>query len=264
MVIDSHTHNYKDKDRNKEYTAKDLLAAMDEAGIDYSMLISDGAVDGKTTDEVIKICRENPRLKAIGCVEYKTLNDNQIQKLVDYLKSGKIHGVKLYPGYENFYPQDEKLFPLYEQCQKLEKPVIFHTGILMPGLPGLLRQVHPLNIDDVANKFPDLKIIMAHFGNPWIVDATVVVTKNKNVYVDLSGYFEVFESIPAESVKFFTQDLMYLKGFVGSFKKCLFGTDWPLYSQKEYLEAVKQLPLTNEEKELVFWKNAKEIFGLDT
>jgi len=260
MIIDSHTHNYTEGD--KTFTAKDLLVSMDEAGIDYSMLIADSIVGGTVTDQVIKICEENPRLKAIGNVEYKTIDDNQIQKLVEYLKEGKIHGVKLYPGYEDFYPLDEKLFSLYEQCQKMGKPIIFHTGILQPGLQGLLRQVHPLNIDDVATKFPELKIVMAHFGNPWIVDATVVVEKNKNVYVDLSGYFAVYASILPKDVEFFVQDLTYFKNFVGDFKKCLFGTDWPLYSQKEYLDAVRQLPLTNEEKDLVFWKNAKEIFGL--
>lgn len=257
MIIDSHTHI-------EGKTAKELLSSMDEAGIDYAMLIAGSAPleDGITTDQVIKICAENPRLKAIGNIEYKTLDDNQIQELVDYLKEGKIHGVKLYPGYEDFYPLDEKLVPFYEQCQSLGKPVIFHTGILQPGLPGLLKQVHPLNIDDVANKFPDLKIVMAHFGNPWIVDAAVVVEKNKNVYVDISGYFVVYAHISREDVDLFVKDLISFRNSGGDLKKCLFGTDWPLYSQKEYLYAARQLPLTDEEKNLVFWKNAKEIFGL--
>lgn len=254
MIIDSHTHV-----ENKSHTAKDLLYSMDEAGIDYSMLIADSAPleDGMTTDQVIKICEENPRLKAIGCIEYKNLNSGQIQKLVKNLKEGKIYGVKLYPGYENFYPLDEKLFPFYKQCQKLGKPLIFHTGLLQSGVPGRLKQSHPLNIDDLANKFPELKIIMAHFGNPWIIDGTMVAMRNKNVYVDLSGYFEG-DKIPKEHIKFFKQDLTYFRSFLGSFKKCLFATDWPLCSQKEYLIAVKQLLLT-EEKDLVFWKNAKEI-----
>ena len=262
MIIDSHTHNYRDGD--KEYTAKDLLASMDEAGIDYSMLLADSTITrGSAVDQVIRSCQENPRLKAIGSVEYQAIGENQIQKLVDYLQEGKLCGVKLYPGYEDFYPFDQKLFPLYEQCQEMEKPVIFHTGVLQEGFSGLLKQVHPLNIDEVANKFPDLKIVMAHFGNPWIIDAAAVTAKNKNVYVDLSGYFWIFAPIPQKDIDLFVQDLTFFKSFVGDFKKCLFGTDWPLYSQKEYLEAVKQLPLTDEEKELVFWKNAKEIFGLE-
>lgn len=238
---------------------------MDEAGIDYSMLIADSAPleDGMSTDQVIKICEENPRLKAIGCVEYKNISSDQIEKLINYLKEGKICGVKLYPGYEDFYPLDDKLFPFYEQCEKLDKPVIFHTGMLQIGLAGRLKQSHPLNIDDLINKFPELKIVMAHFGNPWVTDAAAVALKNKNVYVDVSGYFWVYASISQKDIDFFVEDLMRFKNFVGDFKKCLFGTDWPLYSQKEYLGAVRQLPLTEEEKDLVFWKNTKEIFGLE-
>jgi predicted TIM-barrel fold metal-dependent hydrolase len=146
--------------------------------------------------------------------------------------------------------------------EKLGKPVIFHTGLLMEGLPGLLRQVQPLNIDDVASKFPKLKIIMAHFGNPWITDAAAVLFRNKNVYVDLSGYFEIFKPIPKKDIKYLIQDITFIKNWVG-LKRCLFGTDWPLYSQEEYLAAVKQIPMNTEEKELVLWKNARELFKLD-
>ncbi len=215
------------------------------------------------TDQVIKICEENPRLKAIGSIHYPALDDDQIQKLVDFLKEKKIYGVKLYPGYEDFYPMDKKLFKLYEQCQKMGKPVVFHTGVLLVGSTGLLKQIHPLNIDEVAYNFPDLKIVMAHFGNPWIMDAAAVVAKNKNVYVDLSGYFTEYVTISKEEIDLFVKQLVEFKNFVVNFKKCLFGTDWPLYSQKEYLEAVKQLPMTDDEKELVFWKNTKEVFRLD-
>lgn len=62
--------------------------------------------------------------------------------------------------------------------------------------------------------------------------------------------------------KVFKLDLAYFSGFLQGYKKCLFGTDWPISRQKPYLNAVKQLPLKAEEKDLVFWKNAKEIYGL--
>lgn len=259
MIVDSHTHIGKKSD-----TTKDLLSSMKKAGIDYSMVIADSAPlgnSGLSTDETIEICEQNEKLKAIGNLEYRNLGEKQIKSLVDYLKRGKIHAVKFYPGYEDFYPFDEKLFPLYKQCEELGKAVVFHTGLLAKDLPGRLKQSHPLNIDDVADKFPELKIVMAHFGNPWIVDATMVAMKNENVYVDLSGYFG--PTIPKADVKFFKHDLKYLSGFLGGYKKCLFGTDWPTSRQKEYLAAVKQLPLNAEEKDLVLWKNAKEIYGLE-
>jgi uncharacterized protein len=46
---------------------------------------------------------------------------------------------------------------------------------------------HPLNIDDVAVDNPELKIVMCHLGNPWIIDCQEVLYKNRNVYADISG-----------------------------------------------------------------------------
>lgn len=258
MVIDSHAHIEGDK-----FTVKDLLASMNEAGIDFSILIADSASLGNkgiTTDQVVRIGEGNPRLKPIGNVEYRNLDADHIQTLVNYLKHGKIYGVKLYPGYEDFYPADEKLFPLYEQCQNLGKPVIFHTGLLAQELPGKLKQSHPLNTDEVAQRFPKLKIVMAHFGNPWVIDGTMVAWRNKNVYVDLSGYFG--QKIPKAHMRFFKYDLRILSSWLQGFHKCLFGSDYPIASQDEYLKVVKQLPLLSEERDLVLWKNAKNIFGL--
>jgi predicted TIM-barrel fold metal-dependent hydrolase len=257
MVIDSHTHL---GDGNDE---KDLIASMDKAGIDYSLLLADSAtlVYKTTTEDVIKINEQYPRIKAVGCFEYHHVGTEQSDKLINYLKEGKICGVKFYPGYEDFYPCDEKLFPFYEQCQNLGKPVIFHTGLLQEDVPGKLKQSHPLNIDELAQRFPKLKIVMAHFGNPWVIDATMVAWRNKNVYVDLSGYFG--ETIPKEHIRFFKYDLRILSGWLKGYRKCLFGSDFPIAPQDEYLKVVKSLPMSKEEKELVLWKNAKEIFGLD-
>lgn len=259
MIIDAHTHV--GEFHKKKFPPENLLTSMDEAGIDYSMVISlDSAEEGMPIDEIIKICDKYPRLKPIGNFD---LDDGikQIDRLKEYLKKGKIHAIKFYPGYQNYYPMDERVLPLYEFCQSLGKPIIFHTGVLASGSKGVLKQIHPLNIDEVANMFPNLKIVMAHFGNPWVMDAAVVVSKNPNVYVDLSGYFGEWVSIAKEDLEMFIRVLTDFKTFAG-FKRCLFGSDWPLYNQKEYVEAVNQLSLTEEEKDLVFWKNAKEVYKL--
>jgi predicted TIM-barrel fold metal-dependent hydrolase len=236
---------------------------MDQAGIDCSLVISThtSAFPDLSTEQAIEITKDFPRLKVIGNVHFGAIDQNQIKLLEDLLEDGKIIGLKFFPGYENYFPNEERLTPLMEFCQKNNKPVVFHTGVLETGFKGLLKQTHPLNIDGLAVRYPDLKIVMAHFGNPWIVDATMVAMKNENVYVDLSGYFG--PTIPKADVKFFKHDLKYLSGFLGGYKKCLFGTDWPISRQKEYLAAVKQLPLNAEEKDLVLWKNAKEIYGLE-
>ena len=55
----------------------------------------------------------------------------------------------------------------------------------MPG--GKIKYAHPLTLDDAASEFPDVKFVMAHYGNPWIIDATQVARK-ENVFYRPFGY----------------------------------------------------------------------------
>lgn len=263
MIIDCHTHI--GKMGGKTWTPQDLLAQMDEAGIDYSLLITlEEQQENKqlTIEEIIKVCEQFPRLIPIGRIDYNDAIKEQTDKIISYLEEKKIFGVKFYLGYQKYHANDSKLHPIYTFCQENNFPVIYHTGMLETEFSGLLKSSHPLTIDEVADTFPNLKIVIAHMGNPWIMDCAAVVLKNKNVYMDFSAYFTEYAPIKDTDVDFFVKHMADVKFFLGDFKKCLFGTDWPLYSQKEYLNAVQRLPMTGEEKELILWKNAKEIFNL--
>lgn len=262
MIIDVHTHV--GRMGRKTWTPKDLIASMDEAGIDYSILITleeQPGVGQLSVEEIIKVCEQNPRLIPVGRIDYNDSISAQTEAMIGYLRAKKILAVKFYLGYQKYHANDPKLHPIYKFCGENNFPVIYHTGMLEAGFPGLLRSSHPLTIDEVADSFPDLKIVMAHMGNPWIMDCAAVVAKNKNVYMDFSGYFSEYQPIDPEEVEIFVRQLKDFKIFAG-FRKCLFGTDYPLYSQKEYLDSARQLPMTEEERELVFWKNAKEVFNL--
>jgi len=262
MIIDCHTHI--GKFNGKEWSPEELIASMDEAGIDFSFVLADFFLGrGTSTEIALKAAMQYPRLKVVGNISYSTLGNDQIEMILQCIKNKEIIGIKFYLGYESFYPTDEKLFPIYEMCIANDMPVIFHTGMLEESLKGLLRYSHPLNIDDLAVRFPDLKIIIAHMGNPWLMDCAAVIAKNKNVYMDCSGYFKEFHPIEPDEVSMFCEQLKLFRIFVGDFKKMLFGTDWPIYSQKEYLKAVKSVKMTKEERDLVFFENAQNLFHLN-
>lgn len=264
MIIDVHAHIKVDNKVTAE--PKDLIQSMDKAGIDFSCIIADNITEydeGISTEKVIEISEKFPRLKAIGNVDYTRLDGKQLQFLTNKLKEKKIVGIKLYPGYQNFYPYDERLYTLFAYCQKEGKPIIVHTGMLEIGYRGELKQVHPLHIDTLANAFPQLRIIIAHIGNPWIMDTAAVLYKNPYVYADFSGLSIEYAPIRKEDMEYMQKQIMEIRNFVGDVKKCLFGTDWPLYDQGDYLHTLQQLPITEEEKEYVFWRNAKELFQID-
>lgn len=261
MIIDSHTHL--GSANNQSFTSDDLLKSMSEAHIDYSFVIADKIGDrGLSTDDVIELTKNSEKLRVIGNIDMSNFDQNQVKKLCDHLSNKKIIGIKLYLGYEAFYAYDERLFPLYQFCSENKYPVIYHTGVLEIGYQGVLKYAHPLTVDEVAVQFPHLNIIIAHMGNPWIMDCAAVMVKNKNVYADISGFFDEYESIKTNQKDLFVHKLGEFAQFTGGFSRCLFGTDWPLYDQKEYLDAFYQVNLSQEERELTLWKNADKLFNL--
>lgn len=261
MVIDAHSHL--GTNNNQFWPAEKLVKSMEDAGIDYSLVITDRLSEYSTMDSVIGLTNKHPQIKVIGDIKNATYSNKEVDKLCNYLEDRKILGVKFYLGYEDYSANDKKFRPIYEFCQKNNFPVVFHTGVLETKHWGLLKHSHPLNVDEVSNTYPSLKIVMAHMGNPWLMDCGAVVTKNENVYMDTSGFFTEYASIAKSEIKFFLKQMDDLKSFMGGFEKVLFGTDFPLYNQKEYLGAVKQLNLSDKESDLVFWKNAANIYNLD-
>jgi len=258
MVIDCHTHLDDDRGADK------LLQSMDEAQIDASIVIAETLPgDISNVDQVLEAVRRSERLWAIvNCVFSKTVELKYVEELTQLLQNDRVVGLKFYLGYEEFSANDERLHQLYEYCEKHDVPIMFHTGVLEAGSTGLLEYSHPLQVDRVATRFPSLTIVMAHMGNPWLIDCAAVLAKNENVYADMSAFFAENKSITPHDVAVFKQRMEQVRVFLYSYEKFLFGTDYPLYSQKEYLAAVTALEMGPDEHEAVMHGNAARLFGV--
>ncbi len=140
-------------------------------------------------------------------------------------------------------------------------PVIFHSGDTLAGYVAnpKIKYSHPIHIDEVATDFPKLKIIIAHMGNPWLVDCAEVLYKNPNVYADISGLV-VGKDLKTPYGKLMKRRIEELIAYVGS-DKLLYGTDWPLCPMKEYLRFVNALRISKAAKEKLFSQNAKKAFN---
>jgi hypothetical protein len=260
MVIDCHTH------LDDDGSADNLLRSMDEAEIDASIIIAETLPgDISNADQVLQAVRQSERLWAIiNCVFSRTVELKYVEELTQLLGDDRVVGLKFYLGYEEYSPNDERLYQLYEYCEKHAVSIMFHTGVLEAGSSGLLEYSHPLQVDRVATRFPNLSIVMAHMGNPWLIDCAAVLAKNENVYADMSAFFAENKSITAHDVEVFKQRMEQVRVFLYSYDKFLFGTDYPLYSQKEYLGAVEALDIAPDEHERVMHANAARLFGVTT
>lgn len=207
----------------------------------------------------------HPEMVSYCCgVDSSTIGSSATKKVLAeferHLKSDLCVGIKIYTGYQKFYANDRIHYPFYELVQHYRKTVVFHTGDTAGGR-GLLKYAHPLTVDDVAQEFPEANFVMAHFGNPWIVDATQVMVKNPNVFADLSGLVEGHFDVD-EYVKTFHGYIGHLKTwmtYLADYDKFLFGTDWPLVGFAPYIELIKRL-VPERHWNQVFYENAERVF----
>lgn len=99
-------------------------------------------------------------------------------------------GIKFQPLTQRFLMNDRKVWPIYERAQKLGIPVLFHTGVVAFKNHDA-QFASPVHIDEVAEAFPKLKIIIAHMGGQYHNEAVVIAEKNANVYLD-TAYLHFF------------------------------------------------------------------------
>ncbi len=193
----------------------------------------------------------------LGFNPHQEINIDTIKKHI----TPKTAGFKIYAGYYHYYVWDAIYHPIYKLAEEYDLPVVIHTGDTFSE-KGLLKYAHPLEIDELAVSFPNVRFIIAHFGDPWIMDAAEVAAKNKNVYIDLSGLIigdqqEINHFLVPEYITHIKRGMIYLDNY----KKLLFGTDWPLVKVKPYVEFIKKL-VPKEHHADVFYNNAKRVFKL--
>jgi hypothetical protein len=169
-------------------------------------------------------------------------------------------GLKVYAGYRPIHVADKRYHPFYDLARAHDMPVVIHTG--ETALPdALFKYAHPLTVDELAVQFPDVRFVMAHTGNPWLIDAVQVARKNPNVYLELSGLFAGrFDArMMAEEEKAYLDYIRMWTRYLGRYDKILYGSDWPLVNQADYQELMATV-VPSAYHEDFFYHNARAVF----
>ncbi len=175
----------------------------------------------------------------------------------------KLKGIKLGPIYAGFDPRDRKLDALYAKAQKEGLPILFHAGTSFVRW-GYLEFTRPYLWDEVARRFPDLKIILAHLGHPWEGECIAVIRKHPNVYADISGlHYRPWQ---------FYNSLILCQEY-GVMGKLLFGSDYPFTTPKATVKGLRSvnrftegtsLPRVSETAvEEIIHRDASALLGLN-
>jgi uncharacterized protein len=264
MVIDCHVHLNQYEHTNKaslEERLQILLDTMSKYGVDYSLILSSFRVnsDRPSTSKIIELVKKYDNLGVIAGFSIDNHSYNDLQDCRRWFKNGFIKGMKLYCGYEHYFPYDKRYQQVYDLCIEFKAPVMIHTGDIFLK-QGKLRFSHPINIDEVAVDNPELKIVMCHLGNPWILDCQEVLYKNKNVYADISGLF--YGDYGTKSEEYVSKRITELLNYIGEPRCLLYGTDWPISDMGFYQEFFKRVELKPLDRDLIMYKNAKVLFGV--
>lgn len=210
-----------------------------------------------STEEIVEgAIRHSDVLIPFGSVD-PLQGKKAIDRARDLVENYGVQGFKFHPTLQNFDPSHEDFSPLFSCISDLNVPTVVHTGQTgigsgMPGGRGLrLALSDPMLLDDVAARFPQLQIVMAHPSVPWQEEALAVATHKANVWIDLSGW----------SPKYFPEQLVRQANSILQ-DKVLFGSDYPLLTPERWMNDFAQLNMKDEVRPKILKTNAMRLLGL--
>lgn len=238
----------------KRYESMDMLGVL----VSINSETSTGE-KGDSNDYISEIVTSYPG-RFIGFAAIDPWQEKKsVEELERAVKDLSLKGLKLHPVQQAFYPNDEKFYPLYEKAMELNIPVLFHSGMAasgsgMAGGGGMkLKYSAPIpGMDDVAADFPNLTVIMAHPGWPWIEEQIAVALHKPNVYLDLSGWLPRY--IPKQLIDEANTRLQ---------DKVLFGSDYPFITPDRWLKDWEQIPIKDEIQPKILYENARRALHID-
>ncbi len=258
-IIDFHTHVYPDRiadkatratcdfyglDTDQTGTVDTLLSKGRAAGIDRFVLLP-VAVHPRgvraVNEFIVGQIQQHPECYGFGTVhpDMEDLNGE-----LEYIRASGLLGVKLHPDMQAIHTDDEKWFPLYEWLQEKGLPLFVHCGDEHRDFS------HPRRLRRVIDRFPRLIVIAAHLGGWSKWDEAVEYLQDTDCYVDISSCM-MFLS-PEKVAE-------YVRAFGAH--RVLFGTDFPIWDAASEVKNLQSLPLTDDEKEQIFLRNAERILG---
>jgi uncharacterized protein len=166
-------------------------------------------------------------------------------------------GFHFHPIMQHFAVNERRFYPLFEVINELRAAVMIDVGTtgMGAGLPGgmgaKIRHAHPSAIDELAADFPNLKILMAHPGWPWVDETTAVALHKGNVYWEMSGWApKYFPASLKVDMRARLQD------------RIMFGSDYPSLPYARILREWQELGYPDAVMEKIFHGNAERVLGL--
>lgn len=281
MLIDFHTHIFPPwlREKRDEYiqrdpcfsllysqpkariaTAEELLASMDEAGIDLSIVLNIGWVSHelcvRTNDYILdSVSRYPTRLVGFCTIQPRT-GDAAIVELERCAKAGAKGVGELRSDVQGFDLTDKTTMkPLVEATLKNGLIFLTHSSEPVGHEYSGKGKITPDILYSFINEFSDLKLVCAHWGGglPFYALMPEVAKALSNVYFDTAATVLLYKPEVFEQVS-----------HVISSNKILFGSDYPLTHQNRVLAQVHSSQLSEKDKTRILGANAQRLLYKNT
>ncbi|HBL84751.1 MAG: hypothetical protein A2Y17_01825 [Clostridiales bacterium GWF2_38_85] len=260
-IIDTHVHVFPDKvaqratDTVGNYyginmecngTVNMLLEKAKIIDVKY-FIISSAALKPENVasgnNRILEEAKLNP--KFIPLCSIHPLGENMEAELVR-IKAEGAKGLKLHPDFQHFNIDMPEMLPLYKIAAELGLPILFHVGDENTDASS------PTRLYNVINKVPELTVIAAHMGGYRAWGEAEKVLYGTNVYMDTS------DALPLLSEEHVLNQIR-----CHGVDRIMFGSDYPLRSTYEAFILFDRLALNEEEKNKIYYANAKHLFNLE-
>lgn len=236
---------------------EEFVAYMDDANVDVVMIPSARMASYETSQLIWNVADEDVASLATGAPRriYGLVGIDPgegiagLRRLDDGVTNGPFVGAHLHTYGFGLPLNHRRYYPYYARCAELGVPVVMQVGHSAERMPSEMGR--PLLVDDIALDFPELTIVAAHTGWPWVEELIALAWKHPNVYIGTSAHHP----------KYLDTSLIRFANSRGK-GKVLWGTDWPVMDFADALAAIDALELKDDSRALLKGDAARSIFKL--
>jgi len=248
---------------------KRWLAELDRHGVERAVVFASLPEEAAAVAEAVK----NSDGRLVGFCMINPTMEGAAHRVHSLAHENGYRGVMLFPALHHYHLFDASLLPFFEAVAECRMHVLTHFGILQVKLRDALslprvydsRFANPLDLQAAANRFPQIKFIIPHFGCGFFRETLMLGLQCENVYVDTSSSnnWMITQPQPLTLAEVFQKTRT-----VFGIERILFGTDsgvFPHGWRKDILEVQKQGMTTAGfsavEMEMVFGGNTSRFFN---
>lgn len=269
MIIDFHTHIFPDHIAQKAIhnleqaghiqakgngTLSGLKNDMAKSKVDYSVILP--VMTNPSQFDSLNQYAHNINNKE-GIISFGGIHPDSehITEKLEYIKKLGLKGIKLHPDFQGpTFIDDKRYIKILKECIRLDLCVVIHAGMDVgkpipihcpPDRAWIMLQ------EVLKDCKKDSKIILAHMGGMLQWELVEKLLVGQNVYFDLA-YCSYLGS-PEQMTKIIQKH---------GADRILYATDYPWTNQQEMINFINELPITQQEKEMIFYKNAARLLGL--